>query len=178
MRSSPPASPGEEAGTTPRTTCTSRRAPLGPEPKRANGLIDPAQDKVRSVKAADVARPDFRLHPAALLTLQRAAGNRAVTALLTPVQRGDDKPAASPTPSTSDVGWSDAKNVEKGHKWNADVHDVGEIHRIPLEGLAAGYQGAASMEKLTKESAGGKAIALVPAAINQRLADPKTGPDV
>jgi hypothetical protein len=150
---------------------------LGPELKRAKVLNDPQQHQLRTVKPADVARPEFRLHPAALLALQRAAGNRAVSSLLTPVQR-DHGPPPAPKPTIKAVGWSDAEKVEKGYKWNADVHDVGEIHRIPLEGLAAGYQDPARMEKLTKESAGGKAIALVPTAVKKCLADPETGPDV
>ncbi len=97
--------------------------------------------------------------------------------MLAPVQRDHHAPPA-PKPTTKAVGWSDAETVEKGYKWNADEHDVGKIQRIPLEGLAAGFQGAASMGKLTKESAGGKAIALVPTALKERLANPKTGPDV
>ena len=139
---------------------------MGPELERAKALIDPPQYKMRSVKPADVARPDFRLHPAALLALQRAAGNRAVSALLTPVQRKGGTPA--PATKAKDVGWTDAEKTETGHKWNVDAQDVGEIHRIPLEGLTVGFQGKAASE-LTKESAAGKAIVLVPKSTSAAL---------
>jgi hypothetical protein len=111
------------------------------------------------VKPADVARPEFRLDPAALLALQRAAGNRAVSSLLTPVQRKGGKPAPALKPQ--DFGWTDAAKTEEGYKWNVDAQDRGEIHRIPLEGLTVGFQGKGESE-LTKESAAGKAIVLVP----------------
>ena len=138
---------------------------MGPEVERARALIDPPHDKARSVKPADVV-PDFWLHPAALLALQRTAGNLAVSAMLMPVQRQGGTPA--PAPKTKDVGWTDAEKTEKGYKWNVDAQDVGEIHRIPLEGLTVGFQGKAASE-LTKESAAGKAIVLVPKSTSVAL---------
>ena len=121
---------------------------MGPELKRASVLNDPLPHQVRGgTKAADVARPEFRLHPAALLALQRAAGNRAVSALLSPVQRDHHAPPA-PKPTPQEAGWTDAKK-EKGYKWNVDAQDVGEIHRIPLEGLTVGFQDAAKSSLTT-----------------------------
>ena len=86
-----------------------------------------------------------------ILELNHRAGNRAVAGLL---QRK--------------VGWTDGK------KWNDDEHPWGEIRRIPLEGLAEGLdakvQGAdgRKIPSLSSESATGKAIVLVPKALNAR----------
>jgi len=98
-----------------------------------------------------------------------AADSRAVSALLSPVQRDHHAPPA-PKPTPQEAGWTDAKK-EKGYKWNVDAQDVGEIHRIPLEGLTVGFQDAAK-SSLTKESAGGKAIVLVPKSTSTALQGP------
>ena len=107
-----------------------------------------------------------------LLDLNRLAGNRALAGML---QRK--------------VGWTDA--VDKGYAWNKDERKRGNVRRIPLEGLAAGM-GTARKDKrawrwvvdnpetgegheelestkigeLSPESAEGKAIVLVPAALD------------
>jgi len=109
-----------------------------------------------------------------VLDLNRLAGNRAVAGLL---QRN--------------VGWTDA--VKKGYGWNAgeQTRKGGTVRRIPLEGLAEGLSmnrrdqqawkwvvddkktGAGHEElestnipSLSTESAKGKAIVLVPAALD------------
>ena len=90
---------------------------------------------------------------ASILRLHRSAGNRAVAGLL---QRK--------------VGWSDAS--KQGKAWNADERAVGKVRRIPLEGLAEGLdasvKGAAGRKitQLSSEGATGKAIVLVPAALD------------
>ena len=86
-----------------------------------------------------------------ILELNHRAGNRAVAGLL---QRK--------------VGWKDGK------KWNDDEHPWGEIRRIPLEGLAEGLDAKVrgadgrKIPSLSSESATGKAIVLVPKALNAR----------
>jgi hypothetical protein len=110
---------------------------------------------------------------AALLRAYRAAGNRAVAGLLTTpaVQRA--------------VGWSDA--VTAGEAWNAGEKLVGGVRRIPLEGLVEGmqtdkakrwkkdetkkgggyhYDESTELGALSPEKAKGKAIVLVPAALD------------
>ena len=88
-----------------------------------------------------------------LLDLNRSAGNRAVARLL---QRK--------------VGWSDAS--KQGKAWNADERAVGKVRRIPLEGLAEGIDanvrgaGGRKITELSSEGATGKAIVLVPAALD------------
>ena len=88
-----------------------------------------------------------------ILALHRSAGNRAVTALL---QRK--------------VGWSDAS--QQGNAWNADERRVGKVRRIPLEGLAEGLDAKVKrptgrkIAGLSSEGATGKAIVLVPAALD------------
>ena len=88
-----------------------------------------------------------------ILALHRSAGNRAVAGLL---QRK--------------VGWTDAS--QQGNKWNADEHAVGKVRRIPLEGLAEGTDASVKGAKgrmipeLSSEGATGKAIVLVPAALD------------
>jgi hypothetical protein len=95
-----------------------------------------------------VARATLR---SSILELNHRAGNRAVAGLL---QRK--------------VGWTDGK------KWNDDEHPWGEIRRIPLEGLAEGLDAKVrgadgrKIPSLSSESATGKAIVLVPKALNAR----------
>jgi hypothetical protein len=89
---------------------------------------------------------------ASVRELSRLAGNRAVTAL---VQRK--------------VGWSDA--VTKGYGWNAGERTWGKVRRIPLEGLAEGLGGGkdklrTEIPSLSPEAAKGKAIVLVPTALD------------
>ena len=81
-------------------------------------------------------------------------------------------PATAPSASLLQrkVGWSDAS--KQGKAWNADERAVGKIRRIPLEGLAEGLdasvKGAAGRKipQLSSEGATGKAIVLVPAALD------------
>lgn len=102
-------------------------------------------------RAPSRAAPDSARAP--LLALQRGAGNRAVASLL---QR--------------EVGWTDASR--EGKAWNLKERPVGKIRRIPLEGLAEGLdasvRGAAGrkISSLSTESATGKAIVLVPEALD------------
>jgi hypothetical protein len=97
-----------------------------------------------------------RGRPAAapILDLHRLAGNRAVMSL---IQRK--------------VGWSDAST--QGHQWNKDERSVGKVRRIPLEGLKEGTatdpkikKGWQDIPELTSEHAIGKAIVLVPDALD------------
>lgn len=91
--------------------------------------------------------------PARVLDLQKSAGNRAVADLVAPVQRVG--------------GWSDADTaVGNGidptgpqSGWNVEEHAVGEIRRIPLDGLLGGLQGSQdetnSARKLSREGVNG-----------------------
>jgi hypothetical protein len=111
---------------------------------------------------------------AAILDLQRMAGNQAVSGFLASVQRG---PLA--------VGWSHPS--KEGRAWNVGQTEVGDIHRIPLEGLDVGLKAEtakkggkdkAAIPELSSESAPGKAIVLVPKAIkapdpDAEVAEPK-----
>jgi hypothetical protein len=121
-----------------------------------------------------------RRRPASLhssvVELHRLAGNRAVTGLVGgALQRA--------------VGWTDAS--KKGHAWNVDERAVGKVRRIPLEGLSEGLSMNRRDEKaqvwvwddkparkghmdvettrvpaLSTEGAKGKAIVLVPEALD------------
>jgi hypothetical protein len=84
---------------------------------------------------------------ASVLNLHRGAGNRAVARLL---QRS--------------VGWSDGS--KKGRAWNRSEQSVGKIRRIPLEGLSEGLSAQARIPALSSEGAKGKAIVLVPEALD------------
>jgi hypothetical protein len=84
---------------------------------------------------------------ASVLNLHRSAGNRAVARLL---QR--------------QVGWTDASI--KGRAWNKKEQAVGKIRRIPLEGLSEGLGRNARIPALSSEGAKGKAIVLVPEALD------------
>ena len=83
-----------------------------------------------------------------MLDLQKSAGNRAVADLITPVQRAG--------------GWSDADTaVGKGigakdpqSGWNVEEHTVGEIKRIPLDGLTGGLPGPQSESKSEQKLSG------------------------
>lgn len=102
---------------------------------------------------------------AGLLGLQRVAGNRAVTRLIGRVaQRAPDRAgwtnADTQTPA-------DAKSPQAGG-WNAGERAVGQIRRIPLEGLSEGNQqefGHEGEHAKTSESAKGRAIVLIPAGM-------------
>jgi hypothetical protein len=114
-----------------------------------------------------------------ILDLHRGAGNRAVAGLLRPPQLAVQRT----------VGWTDAST--KGRAWNADERSVGKVRRIPLEGLSEGLGANRTDEKaqvwvwddathksgkfvlestriksLSSESAKGKAIVLVPDALD------------
>jgi hypothetical protein len=84
-----------------------------------------------------------------VINLPRRAGNRAVAGLL---QRH--------------VGWKDAW-TKTGRGWNADEHLVGKVRRIPLEGLGEGLGGKPTkFTTLSPETAEGKAIVLIPEALD------------
>ena len=114
---------------------------------------------------------------ASIAGLHRWAGNRAVTRLL----------RAAPRALQRKVGWSDAST--QGRAWNLDERAVGNVRRIPLEGLSEGLSAnrkddqarrkwdkdkkkwvmePTSLPDLTSESAKGKAIVLVPKALDAR----------
>jgi hypothetical protein len=99
---------------------------------------------------------------APILQLHRLAGNRAVTGLL--LQRA--------------VGWTDvSKDGKKGYDWNSDERPVGQMRRIPLEGLQEGtgaslkpkdQKGWQDIPELSSEHAIGKAIVIVPELLNAK----------
>ncbi|MBW3664479.1 MAG: M15 family metallopeptidase [Actinobacteria bacterium] len=123
--------------------------PMGVQ--RAGRSFVPAPAPTAVALHPDVPPPARAAGPVAerILELQRSAGNRAVDGALRSIQRAG--------------GWSDA--APGG--WNEGERRVeaGTIRRIPLEGLTLGHQnetrGGAS-RKLTRESAKGRAIALLP----------------
>ena len=86
---------------------------------------------------------------ASVLNLHGSAGNRAVARLL---QRK--------------VGWTKAST--KGRGWNVGEQAVGKIRRIPLEGLGEGLGDEAWMPQLSSEHGRGRAIVLVPDALNAK----------
>ena len=98
--------------------------------------------------------------PAAILELQRTAGNQAVTALL----EGETPSGWARTKVQRAIGWKTAS--KEGDAWNVDEHKVGKIRRIPLEGLAQGLQESAMIRQLSSESAKGRAIVLVPESLD------------
>lgn len=104
--------------------------------------------------------PMLALDPAALLELQRTAGNQAVTALL----EGKTPSGWARTRVQRSIGWKTAS--KEGDAWNVDEHKVGKIRRIPLEGLAQGLQESAMIRQLSSESAKGRAIVLVPESLD------------
>jgi hypothetical protein len=114
----------------------------------------------------------------AILELQRTVGNRAVTGLL------ESPRVSAPLHVQRDLGWKDASKAGKG--WNVGQQEVGQIHRIPLQDLKQGLQQESAKRRwipkkgkvkghweeestmlpgLSSESAKGKAIAVVPAAL-------------
>jgi len=125
-----------------------------PQQTAARAMIESAR------RSPSVGQARIDTLSAAILNLQRTAGNQAVLSLLRPVQRG------------LDVGWSHPST--EGRAWNKGQTEVGEIHRIPLEGLSGGLKAdaakkggkdKAAIPELSSESAPGKAIVLVPKAI-------------
>src|SRR5690242_15983460 len=101
---------------------------------------------------------------ASLARMQSLAGNAAVTRL---VERA---PGTLPVPGGlvhRNVGW--AKGSKAGRAWNLGEKAVGGVRRIPLEGLAEGFGEHAMIKSLSSESAKGRAIVLVPAALNPKL---------
>ncbi|TMC46130.1 MAG: hypothetical protein E6J25_00765 [Chloroflexi bacterium] len=114
------------------------------------------------------------LDQVAVLDLQRTVGNRAVTAIL---EREKRKPGLKVQRA---IGWKTDKAKgdvvsDEGYAWNAGQHEVGKIHRIPLQGLTQGLQQESATRKgktestmlagLSPESAKGRAIVLVPEAL-------------
>lgn len=112
--------------------------------------LHPAHHVATSAGARTLAMPSAP----AVVELQRAAGNRAVTSLLRPLQRVG--------------GWADAdtrvgSGIAPGEPktgWNVEEHAVGGIRRIPIDGLVGGLQSnpaeTASAEELTDEKVAGK----------------------
>jgi hypothetical protein len=147
--------------------------------------------RVRTAEITHTMRPDRRaVHSttkpsiAAILGLQRMAGNRAVAGLL------EGPHVSVPLQLQRDVGWKDASKQGKG--WNVGQQEVGQIHRVPLQDLKQGLQPGTQagttkqwipgkgkkkghwvdvptmVPELSSESAEGKAIVLVPAALNPK----------
>ena len=114
-----------------------------------------------------------------LARMQQLAGNAAVASM---VQRA---PGAPPAPGLIQrkVGWSDASTAGRG--WNVGEKSIGGVRRLPLEGLSEGVQTpktkkpvqlkdgswtlvdeGTELKELSSESAQGKAIVLIPAALD------------
>ncbi len=161
---------GRRVKETARTKAVRRRKPV--RPRR------PAPHVVPDGPAVLARTPD------AVLDLQRTAGNRAVSSLIRPVQRVGGWTDPDPRAGTSLV----AGEPQTG--WNAEEHAVGNIRRIPIDGLVGGLQASPSETKsaqeLTDELVAGKvkgaarpdvadqagrgrAIALVPKSIKANL---------
>jgi len=114
---------------------------LGPELDRASHAKDPQRHQtLRTAKASERAPTQYGLDlgrrlpcsiltPAAVLALQRIAGNSSVASVL------EQKPTLQ-----RDIGWEGAS--KEGHAWNAKGgrQEVGGILRLPLDGLAVGLQ--------------------------------------
>lgn len=110
-----------------------------------------------------------------IIGLQRGVGNRAVAGLLSPSTRMVQR----------HIGWT-KDVVTDGEAWNAGERQVGKIRRIPLEGLPVGLQQESAtkwvknkttgawepkpestkIKELSPESAVGRAIVLVPEALD------------
>lgn len=92
--------------------------------------------------------------PDELVELQRAAGNRAVTSLVQPLQRVGGWVDADPRVGTG------IAPAETQTGWNVEEHAVGSIRRIPIDGLVGGLQASPaetkSAEELTDEKVAGK----------------------
>ena len=140
-----------------------------PAPGRVRRL--PRRAITPSVDEGGSFQPDRPLDPQAIASLQRAAGNAAVAALVTRVRPGPIQrvPAAGTAGWTAKgtAGWSDVPS----DSWNAQEMDLGTMRRIPVDGLAVGKQSEknASNDTLTDEQAGKRAIlvassSLVPTA--------------
>jgi hypothetical protein len=114
--------------------------------------------------SAALTRDATTLH-ASIMGLQRGAGNRAVGGLLR-------SPRARVVQRK--VGWTGAST--EGHGWNVDERPVGAVRRIPLEGLQEGLRQESAtrhekrestkIKELSPESAMGRAIVLVPKALD------------
>jgi hypothetical protein len=118
-----------------------------------------------------------------VLQLQQTAGNRAVSALMAPVQRVGGWLGADPS-AGSGLAPGDPKSG-----WNVEEHAVGGVRRIPIDGLLGGLQSnpseTESARELTDETVAGnvkgaprsaakeqkgrgRAIALVPKSIQTK----------
>jgi D-alanyl-D-alanine dipeptidase len=98
-----------------------------------------------------------------ILALQRTAGNRAVTSAIVALQRAGGWGDASATPGVDEQG------ARLAQGWNAAEQAVGNVRRIPIDGLKGGNQAAVrggASSQLTDESAAGRAIALVPSGLD------------
>ena len=131
---------GRRVKETARTKAVRRRKPV--RPRR------PAPHVVPDGPAVLARTPD------AVLDLQRTAGNRAVSSLIRPVQRVGGWTDPDPRAGTGLV----AGEPQTG--WNAEEHAVGNIRRIPIDGLVGGLQASPSETKsaqeLTDEMVAGK----------------------
>jgi hypothetical protein len=116
---------------------------VGPAKALTNGKRERVPGAAAGSRAADRDEP--------LLDLQRQAGNRAVTRLVRSVVQRDK------------AGWSDADT--RGEAFNAGEHAIGAMRRIPIEGITGGHREQAPDPDKTNESAAGRAIAVVPAAL-------------
>src|SRR5215831_955104 len=145
-----------------------RRHPAAPAPhdRRGPGPTMGGHRPAVQLHAAAAQMPVHALDAATVMALQRSVGNRAVSALLEDRAAAPGWPTVR-TPVQREVGWkSDASH--KGHGWNVEEHRVGKIRRIPLEGLKQGLQDDAMIEALSSESARGRAIVLVPEALDPK----------
>ena len=105
------------------------------------------REHVPAAEAEQLIRPRAVAPEPPLLALQRAAGNRAVTALLA---REDKKTPASDQPP-------------RAGGWNEKPQGVGGSHRFPVTGLAGGNR-KTDAQDATRESAVGSAVVVVPDA--------------
>jgi hypothetical protein len=64
------------------------------------------------------------------------------------------------------IGWD--KAVDAGYAWNKGERQVGNIRRIPLDDLPVGLPKDAPISALTPETAGRRAIVLLPKTLNAK----------
>ena len=108
----------------------------------SRGVI--GREHVHAAKPEQATKPRAAAPEPPLLALQRAAGNRAVTALLA---RDDKTPASDQPPRTGG--------------WNEKPQGVGGSHRFPVTGLKGGNR-TGDAQEATRESAVGSAVVVVP----------------
>ena len=138
---------------------------LGPS---ADGSGDIMHFDMRSIAPFSNITDTARSHPcrpaSTAGTTSRATG-REVEAEYSDLLQYD-----TPRTAPLKVGWRDASpgaasditTPPTGAGWNQDKWNVGNMVRIPLEGLKLGYQASDKQPGWTNEAAGGKAIVLIP----------------